>query len=79
MYSEIAQVYLGSAAYRVYKQMSDKRFGMHLKIGKFVCIKSSLQCMHHLYFFIEIPRFLEIPLIDFCETLRSRRHLTKEY
>ena len=51
MYSEIAQVYLGSAAYRVYKQMSDKRFGMHLKIGKFVCIKSSLQCMHHLYFF----------------------------
>ena len=37
--------------------------------------------MHNLNtLFIEIPGYLEIiPLIDFCETLHSRRHLSKEY
>ena len=30
--------------------------------------------------FIEIPRYnLKIPRTDFCETLHSRRHLSKEY
>ena len=29
--------------------------------------------------FIEIPRYLEIPLRDFFETPHSRRHLSKEY
>ena len=27
--------------------------------------------------FIEIPRYLEIPLIDFCETSRNRRQTPK--
>ena len=41
------------------------------KSSKFVCIKSSLQFMHNLDPFLEIPRYLEIPLIDFCETLHN--------
>ena len=28
--------------------------------------------MHNLYIFVEIPRYLEIPLIDFCETHTTR-------
>ena len=37
----IAQVYLRSAA--------SSPFRKHAKSSKFVCIKSSLQCMHNLY------------------------------
>ena len=36
-----------------------KPFRKHPKSGKFVCIKSSLQCMHILYLFIEIPTYLQ--------------------
>ena len=52
---EIAQVYLPSAASRVYKGHLQnecgviKSFRKHPKSSKFVCIKSSLQYMHNLY------------------------------
>ena len=51
---EIAQVYLRSAASRVYKghlqnERVIKPFRKHPKSSKSVCIKSSLQCMHNLH------------------------------
>ena len=62
---KFAQLYLRSAASRVYnghlqKGMTDENlFGNIQKVANCVCIKSSL----HLYIlFIEIPRYLEIPL-----------------
>ena len=58
--------------------MSDKTFRKHPKISKFVCIKSSLQFLHNLYPFLDIPRYLKIPLIYFCETLHNGRQAPKE-
>ena len=51
---EIAQVYLPSAASRVYggrlqNELVIKPFRKHPKSSKFVCIKSSLPCMHNLH------------------------------
>ena len=51
---EIAQVYLPSAASRVYgghlqNEWVIKPFRKHPKSSKFVCIKSSLPCMHNLH------------------------------
>ena len=72
---EIAQVYLRFADHRAQSYLQNERatkpFRKHPKRSKFVCIKSSL--------FVEIPRYLEIPLIDFCETSHSRRQSSKEY
>ena len=53
-YFEITQAYLRSAASRVYKghfknERVIKPFRKHPKPSKFVCIKSSLQCMHNSY------------------------------
>ena len=47
-----------------------KPFLKHPKSSEFVCIKSSLQCMHNLN---------PISLIAFCETSHSRRHSYTEY
>ena len=49
------------------------------KSSKFVYIKSSHQFMHNLYLFVEIQRYLEISVIDFCETLHTRRQAPKVY
>ena len=57
--------------------MSDKNFWKHQKSSEFVSINSSLQFMHSYIFFAETPRYLEIPLIDFCETSQSRRQAPK--
>ena len=53
--------------------MSDKAFPKHPKSSKFVGINSSLQYIHNLCLFLEIPRYLkEIDFhIDFCETLHN--------
>ena len=82
---EIAQAYLRSAASRVYKghfknEQVIKPFRKHPKPSKFVCIKSSLQCMHNLYPFYRNSKISrKSSYTDVCETLHSRRHLSKEY
>ena len=81
---EIAQVHLRSVASRVYKGHLQNEwvitpFRKYPKGSKFVCNKSSLRCMHNLYPFYWNPRYLETPLIDYCETSHSRKHLSKEY
>ena len=79
---EIAQVYLRLADCRVYKghlqnEWAIKPFQKYPKSSKFVCVKSSLQFMHNLYPFLEIPGYLEIPLTDFCETSHKGRQAPK--
>ena len=54
-----------------------KNLRKHPKNSKFVCINSSLRFMHNSHPFVEIPRYLEIPLIDFCETSHNRRQTPK--
>ena len=55
-----------------------KPFLKRPKSRKFVCIKSSLQCMHNLNPFCRTCKISRIPLIDFCETSPSRGN-SKEY
>ena len=79
---EIAQVYLRLADCRVYKghlqnEGAIKPFRKHPKLSKFVCIKSSLQFLYNLYPFLEIPRYLKFPPIDFCETSHEGRQAPK--
>ena len=84
MLFEIAQVYLRLADCRVYKghlqnEWAIKPFRKYPKSNKFVCVKSSLQFMHNVYPFLQIPGYLEIPLTDFCETLHRERQALIKY
>ena len=85
---EIAPVYSRLAGCRVYKghlqnEWVIKTFRKPPKGGKFVCIRSCLQFMYKaciIYtLLVEIPRYLEIPRIDFCETSHNRRQAPKVY
>ena len=81
---EIVQVYLRLADCRVYKghlqnEWAIKPFRKYPKSNKFVCVKSSLQFMHNVYPFLQIPGYLEIPLTDFCETSHRERQAPIKY
>ena len=78
---EIVQVYLLPAVWRMYKgRISGKMSGKNYLSNKFFCILSPVFSSHINYtLFVEIPRYLEVPLIDFCKTSHSRRQAPKVY
>ena len=78
---EIEDVYLRSAGCRVYKghlqnEWVKKAFRKHSKSSRSIlstAFSSSIICT----LFVEIPRYLEIPLTDFFETSQNRRQAPK--
>ena len=80
---EIAQVYFSLAGYRVYEghlqnERAIKTFRKHPKSTNFLSALSPVFISCIIYaLFVEIPSYIEIPLIDFCETLHNRRQAPK--
>ena len=82
MFFEIAQVYLRLAGCRVYEghlqnEWVKKLFGNIQKVAHLSALSPVFSSCIIYALFVEIPRYLEIPLTDSCETSHNRRQAPK--
>ena len=54
------------------KRMSDKNFRKHPKEANLSVLSPDFSSCIIYALFVEIPRYLEVPVIDFCETLHKK-------
>ena len=59
------------------KRTSLKTFRKHPKVAKLAASSSAFSSCIIYTLFVEIQRYLEIPLIDFCETVHNRGQAPK--